>query len=203
MDQLRNLADNRLVNGCIYCGELADTRDHVPSLVFLEPPYPHNLPVVDACKKCNQGFSKDEQYLVCLLKSAFVGSTEPDKIRRPSVARALGRSAGLRKRIDSARKEMNDRILFEVEEGRVRNVMLKLARGHAAFELSQGCRDEPDYFWCGPLEVLPEETQAAFCAPYIQTLFGEVGSRNIQRMCAGEVKLRSESGDENCVTGFS
>jgi hypothetical protein len=43
MEQLKSYADNRLVNGCVYCGGPEETRDHVPSRVFLDPPYPENL----------------------------------------------------------------------------------------------------------------------------------------------------------------
>lgn len=194
MDHLSDFADERLINGCIYCGGQADTRDHVPSRILLEPPYPENLPVVGACKVCNQGFSKDEQYLVCLLEAAIAGSTEPEDIKRPSVARAMKRSAALRSRIESQKYIADDRIIFNPEEDRVKNVMLKLARGHAAFELSQPCQHEPDHFWCGPLEALHKEQQEAFMAAHIQELYGEIGSRNMQRMFPMEVTLRSESG---------
>lgn len=194
MDQLQNLADDRLINGCVYCGGLADTRDHVPSRILLDNPYPENLPVVGACKICNQGFSKDEQYLVCLLESVLAGTTDPEKIGRDSVARAMKRAPALRARIDTARENINGRIVFMPEEDRVKNVILKLARGHSAFELSQPCTQEPDHYWCGALESLSEDQQDAFNAVHIQQLFGEIGSRNMQRMFAAEVMLKSESG---------
>jgi hypothetical protein len=196
MDQLQNLADDRLINGCIYCGGVADTRDHVPSRIFLDPPYPENLPVVGACKICNQGFSKDEQYLACLLESVLAGSTDPEKIRRPSVARALKRAPALRSRIEAARSIHNDQIVFNPEKNRIKNVMLKLARGHAAFELSQPCSEAPDHYWCGLLESLTEDQRLAFSAAHIQQLYGEIGARNMQRMFAAEVKLQSESGEQ-------
>ena len=199
MDQLSDFADDRLINGCIFCGGTAETRDHVPSRILLDPPYPENLPVVGACLNCNQGFSKDEQYLVCLIESVLAGSTDPDKIRRQSVARAMKRAPALRARIDTAKKYINDKAVFEVEEDRVKNVMLKLAIGHAAFELSQPCRNEPDYFWCGALETLPEEDRDAFDAVHIQQLLGEIGTRSMQRMYAAEVALQSESGKESVL----
>src|SRR5256714_15536095 len=156
MDQFRNFADDRLLVGCIYCGGAAETVDPVPSPILLDPPYPENLPVVGACQACNQGFSKDEEYLVCLLEAASAGSTDPEMIKRASVARTLRRSPALRARIEAATRTFDDRIEFAVEMDRVRNVMLKLARGHAAFELSQPCRREPDHFWCGPLATMPQ-----------------------------------------------
>ncbi|MCU7936750.1 MAG: hypothetical protein KZQ99_18070 [Candidatus Thiodiazotropha sp. (ex Dulcina madagascariensis)] len=199
MDQLRDFADDRLINGCIYCGGVAETRDHVPSRILLDPPYPENLPVVGACHSCNQGFSKDEQYLVCLLESVLIGSTDPEKIRRASVSRAMKRSPALRSRIEATKSIYGEQIVFNPEENRVRNVMLKLARGHAAFELSQPCRCEPDHYWCGSLESLNEEQREGFSAAHIQKLYGEVGSRNIQRMFAAEVTLQSDISEQNTL----
>lgn len=48
----------------------------------------------------------------------------------------------------------------------INNVMLKLARGHAAFELSKLCRKEPDHFWCSPLILLTQEEQETFNAAH-------------------------------------
>ena len=199
MEQVIDLADDRLVNGCIYCGGIAETRDHVPSRILLDAPYPENLPVVGACHSCNQGFSKDEQYLVCLLESVLAGTTNPDKIRRQSVARAMKRAPALRSRIEATKSMYDGRIVFNPDENRVKNVMLKLARGHAAFELSQPCRQEPDHYWCGALESLTEEQREDFSAAHIQELYGEIGSRNMQRMFAAETTLQSEIGEQNAL----
>ncbi|MBN8783061.1 MAG: hypothetical protein J0G98_08355 [Terrimonas ferruginea] len=195
MDQLNDYADDRLVRGCIYCGGGADTRDHVPSKCLLESPYPPNLPVVGCCDDCNQDFSGDEAYLVCLIESVLCGSTDPEKIRRPSVARIMKKLPALRKRIEASRKEIDDQIAFMPEIERVRNVMLKLARGHAAFELSQLCRAPPDHFWCGPLSALSEEDQQTFKSVHFQQVFGEVGSRNMQRLLVTQMTLRAENGE--------
>lgn len=196
MDQLQNLADNRLFDGCIYCGGVAESRDHVPSRILLNAPYPENLPVVGACESCNQGFSKDEQYFVCFLESVFAGSTDPEKIRRSSVARTMSRAPALRARIESGKSCNGDQIVFYPEEERIKNVMLKLARGHAAFELSQSCREEPEHYWCKPLESLTEECREEFGAAHIQGLLGEVGSRYTQRMFVVEVVFESELGKQ-------
>ena len=196
VDQLRDYADSRLLSGCIYCGGPAETRDHVPSRCLLDRPYPENLPVVGCCKKCNKGFSGDEQYLVCLVESALCGSTDPSKIQRPSVARILQNTPALRARIEAAKTETNDHVMFAVEHPRVANVMLKLARGHAAFELSQPCRIEPDHFWCQQLTDLPAAARKEFDAAHVQDVFGEVGSRGMQRMLVTQVTLQSESGDQ-------
>lgn len=171
-----------MINGCIYCGGPAETRDHVPSKCLLESPYPGNLPVVGCCDSCNQNFSKDEQYFVCLIESALCGSTDPENIGRPSVAKIMRKSPALRQRIENSKTEVDGQIAFVPEFERIRNVMLKLARGHAAFELSQPCRSEPDNFWCGPLSSLPQEIRETFDSVHFQHILGEVGSRNTQRL---------------------
>ncbi len=108
MEQLRNLADSRLVNGCVYCGGPEETRDHVPSRVFLDLPYPENLPVVSACSSCNNSFSQDEEYLACLIESVIVGSTDPDKIRRLKVANIYRRAPALRAKIEAAKCPLSE-----------------------------------------------------------------------------------------------
>lgn len=199
MEQLNNFADNRLIRGCIYCGGSAETRDHVPSKCLLEPPYPSNLPVVGCCYNCNQDFSKDEQYFVCLIESVLCGSTEPEKIRRLSVARMMQNSPALRQRIENSKTEVNGQIAFIPEIERINNVMLKLARGHAAFELSQTSRDQTDHFWCGPLSSLPQENQEAFNSVHFQQVFGEVGSRNMQRLMVTQMTRLSENGEQQNI----
>lgn len=199
MDQLNNFADNRLIRGCIYCGGPADTRDHVPSKCLLEQPYPANLPVVGCCDSCNQDFSKDEQYFVCLIESVLCGSTNPEKIERPSVARIMQNSPALRQRIENSKTEVDGQIAFVPEIERINNVILKLARGHAAFELSQPCRTKPDHFWCCPLPLLSQESREAFDSVHFQQGFGEVASRNMQRLLVTQMTLHSENGKQQNV----
>lgn len=199
MDQINNYADNRLLHGCIYCAGSADTRDHIPSKCLLERPYPPNLPVVGCCESCNQGFSKDEEYFVCLIESVLCGSTDPQKIGRPSVARIMQNSPTLRKRIETSRTEVNGQIVFVPEIERVCNVMLKLARGHAAFELSAPCRTKPNHFWCGPLSSLPQENREVFASVHFQQVVGEVGSRNMQRLLVTQMTIMSENDEQHNV----
>ena len=85
MDPRHVFVDQRLTGMCVYCGGTPNTRDHVPSIVFLDEPLPRDLPVVDACEKCNNGFSIHEQYLACLLECAIHGSVEPEHVKRDKV----------------------------------------------------------------------------------------------------------------------
>lgn len=196
MQHLNNLADDRLIRGCVYCAGPAETRDHVPSKCLLERPFPSNLPVVGCCDSCNQDFSRDEQYFVCLIESVLCGSTDPKEFGRPSVAKIMQDSPALRQRIENSKTDLAGQIAFVPEMERVRNVMLKLARGHAAFELSQPCREEPDHFWCGALYSLAQEDQDVFHSVHFQEIFGEVGSRNMQRLLVMQMPVQHENGEQ-------
>lgn len=199
MDQLNNYADNRLLNGCIYCGGPEETRDHVPSRVFLDAPLPENLPVLPACGACNKGFSLDEEYLACLIESAVAGSTDPEHIRRPRVAETMRRSPALRSRIEGAKRVIDGRLAFDPEGARIQNVVLKLARGHAAYELSAPCREEPSNLRCWPISAMTPEARESWEASHVQQMFGEVGSRGLQRMLVTQLTLQSKTGDTKTI----
>lgn len=202
VDQLRDFADSRLLNGCIYCGGLEDTKDHVPSRVFLDSPLPENLPVVPACLSCNNGFSRDEQYLACVIEAVIAGTADPDQIQRSRIAEILRKSGALRARIEAAKKQVGQEVTFTVEEARVRNVLLKLARAHAAFELTAPCRDEPTSFaWC-PIPLMTPEEIDAFDAIHVPQTFGEVGSRGLQRTRVVQATLKSVETGELSTVGF-
>lgn len=199
MDQLRNYADDRLVNGCVYCGGPEETRDHVPSRVFLDKPLPENLPVVWACWSCNNGFSKDEEYVACLIESVIAGTTEPDRIRRSAVANILRRTPALRARIEAAKYTQDGQTQFEVEPDRVGNIVLKLAKGHAAFELSQPLHQEPSSLWWRPLGLMTEVERDSFDAIHIVQMFGEVGSRASQRLLVTQLTLQAADGQTSTL----
>lgn len=192
MEQLKDLADSRLINGCIYCGGFPDTRDHVPSRALLDMPLPENLPVVGACRKCNNTFSSDEEYFVCLLETVLRGSTEA--VQRPGVAGIFSRSPALRARIEAARQVRDDQIIFSIEVERVKAVLLKLARGHAAYELSAVRRLEPSVFAWGPLALLSDEQREFIEEAHVPNVYPEIGSRAMQRMVLAQFTLSSLDG---------
>jgi hypothetical protein len=196
MEQLKDLADERLLEGCVYCDTgKEETRDHVPSRILLDPPFPTNLPVVPACYACNNGFSRDEEYLACLIECAIAGSTAPDCIQRPRIASILRKSPALRSRIEAAKSVVDGNVVFVAEEARVHNVVLKLARGHAAFELSSAFRQEPASLMWWPISMMNEEQLDSYNASHVTHLFSEVGSRGMQRLLVTQLTLRSPTGE--------
>jgi hypothetical protein len=181
MEQLRPYSDERLLASCVYCGGATESRDHVPSLILLDEPYPENLPVVPSCQSCNGGYSLDEEYFACFVECARVGSVEA--ATRPKIARKLTENPKLAARIASARSiNESGAISFAIERERARNVLLKLARGHLAYEASEILRRAPTHFLIAPFETLDDDARKHFEAVPSSAVWPEVGSRAMQRL---------------------
>lgn len=181
MQQINDFADERNKGWCVYCGGSGETGDHVPSRVFLDEPFPENLPVVPACKACNSSFSKDEEYVACLVECALTGSVEGATSRK-KIGRVLCRSEALRSRLGTARSQTRQGAAFAAEVDRVRSVVLKLARGHVAFEQNEPQLDEPQHVSFIPFAAMNAEQRARFEAASENALLPEVGSRGMIRL---------------------
>lgn len=201
MEYLNDYSDSRLKGGCVFCGGPEESRDHVPSRLLLDSPFPENLPVVPACWSCNNGFSRDEEYLACLVEAAAVGSTDPAQIRRKRVAKILRRSPKLRSAIDQGRTQEGGLTHFAVEVDRVRNVILKLAHGHAFYELGRPVRTEPTAVASWPIHLMDDEEREAFDAPHFPEMYSEVGSRGLQRLKVVQMTLQDPDGNQRAA-GF-
>jgi hypothetical protein len=177
--------DSRLeYQGCAFCGGTPSTIDHVPSKTLLTKPYPANLPTVPACIDCNQGFSKDEQYLACLLDCVIHGSTHsvdlPESTRKtfkrsPTLAERIARGSYINEKSE---------LVWVPEKDRVENVAVKLARGHTLYDLSCHELETPSVVSCVPLMSMSDNQRHAFegaGAGQRTTWPGEIGSRAFLR----------------------
>ena len=64
---------------CIYCGSGEDmTVDHIPPKALFPEPRPSNMLTVPCCKKCNESFSKDDEYFRTILVSHASVSSDPN-----------------------------------------------------------------------------------------------------------------------------
>ncbi|MCR9254684.1 MAG: hypothetical protein NXI16_01140 [Alphaproteobacteria bacterium] len=195
MDQIDDYSDVRHKAWCIHCTASLETcetnRDHVPSRSLLDKPYPPELPVVEICTSCNTSFSQDEEYFAAFLGAVITGSTDPDVQTIPAAERVLRRNPSLKARIDRSRKDFKtlggeNRTIWEPEMGRVKNALVKNARGHVYFELGQPAMGEPVHFHATPLETFTaEEREAFFSMPMIE-VWPEVGSRMMTRVFTGQ-----------------
>lgn len=197
MDPRHLFLDERLTGLCVYCGAPPDTRDHVPSKVLLDDPYPPQLPVVGACKGCNGSFSLDEEYLACFIECVICGGSKTTLLRRPGIKRILDRNAALQSRIEGSRRsDAADALLWQPEVDRVRKVLLKLARGHVAYELYPKL-EKPLEISFAPLQLLGHAARDAFEGFSSAKLgsFPELGTRAFFRAFGKSPDVFEQLGD--------
>jgi hypothetical protein len=195
MDPRKLFTDARLGGLCVYCGDVPASRDHCPSKVLLDEPFPPNMRVVEACVKCNSNFSLDEQYVACFIEAILCGSAVPGDISRPNVKRILTDTPGLMTQLMSHRK-LNTRgePVWEINDARFRRIVLKLARGHIAYELGLPKIEEPDIINFSPLILMSDKQVADFEFPSdADELWPEIGSRAFMRAVqSGPGPLRND-----------
>jgi hypothetical protein len=109
---------------------------HVPPKVFLDQPYPENLPVVGACRKCNGGASLHEEYVACLLEVMVCGTTDPAALDRAKIARIIRRKPPLASKFTFSLGE-NGYVLSASDSERLSAVIAKIARALWAYETSE------------------------------------------------------------------
>lgn len=177
MRHVKVFSDSRLDGMCSYCGDFPGTGDHVPSKILLDEPFPENLPKVPCCEKCNQSFSLDEEYIACLIECAIHGTTDTNKLKRQKIRRILTDKESLRQRLERSIYTDGNSIVFSIEKDRLRNVILKLARGHAKFENSQPQFEEPAYYEVRPIATMTSKQFQVFLKLGEVDKFPEVGSR--------------------------
>jgi hypothetical protein len=196
MKQIEDNADRRQKAWCIHCGDwinqVVTNKDHAPSKTLLDKPYPPNLALMKVCQRCNSGFAEDEEYLGAFLGALLAGSTDPDAQVVDRAARTFAGNPGLRSRIEKAKQiDRNlfgeETIYWEPENDRIRNVLVKNARGHAYYEITEPMLEEPSSVWFGPLAHLDErQTQVFENVSWPNGLWPEVGSRMMRRFITGE-----------------
>lgn len=113
---------------CIFCGETADSREHVFAKCFFNKPYPNNMMTVPTCQTCNQSFSIDEQYLFYLIE--YLRSIE-EKCGDPVselAEKTYQHNQSLEIRMLTS-LQMNNKgyVYFQIEAKRVNRVVLKIA----------------------------------------------------------------------------
>jgi hypothetical protein len=186
MDPRKLYADERLIGPCVYCGQAPPTTtDHVPSKVLLDDPLPADLPVVSACNDCNQSFSSDEVYVACFIECIKAGSTETEQVGRDKVRRILAVKPAIAARIETCLQQNEGGLLLTAESNRISNVIMKLARGHVAYELSEPRVDEPRYLQFMALSSMTNKQRQAFEEAPAEDVFPEIGSRTfVDSFCA-------------------
>ena len=185
MEQVSEFSDERWRAFCAFCGGLPKTRDHVPPKVFLDQPYPENLPVVGACLRCNSGASLDEEYVACMLEVTVCGTTDPAALTRDKIARAIQRNASLASKLTSSLGQ-DGYSLSAGDSERLSAVIAKMARALWAYETSETANAQDVIVRCAPIESLSDDQFQTFQRLTPHILLPEVGSRMASRILIGE-----------------
>ena len=189
MDPRHVYIDDRLKGNCAYCGGWADSRDHIPSKVLLDRPYPENLPVIGACEECNSGFSADEEYVSCLIECVIQGTTDPDDRFREKIASTLKSRPAIAERIKKGRQiGKNNEPVWMPEWKRIEKVVLKLARGHMSYELGVQHVEKPKILNILPFPTMTQIEIEQFNMPIESERFllPEIGSRAFINLMTGK-----------------
>jgi hypothetical protein len=131
------------IGKCVFCGSTGSvTDDHVPPKAIFAKPRPSDLITVPGCKKCNQGWSLDDEYFrtaLCLSNKTADERNATDG--RRAAMRSLQReeAKGLAKMFLSRTfpKEvyspegiyLGKRLAFTVDFKRIQKVVAKITRG--------------------------------------------------------------------------
>jgi len=168
-------------SGCIYCGSTADTREHVPSKVFLLEPYPDNLPTVPACKECNNNFSKDEEYVACcveVLRSIVNNQTVNEKVRT-----ILNEKPHLCELVCSQITDNGSEIELSFDRKRIERILEKMAVCLAGFEFDQLSFSDIQETWFDFATNITEVFKGKFISPHYSKVFPEISSRFSSDYC--------------------
>jgi hypothetical protein len=125
-----------------------------------------------------------------LVECILCGTIDPAKLCREKVRRAIAQNDPLRQRIERAKKEPSTvdggrLITWDPDGARVKNVVTKLARCHAAYELNEPQLAKPNHVVVMPLVSMSDSQRDQFeGSPFAGTLRArpEVGSRAMQRL---------------------
>ena len=101
-------------------------------LCMLEAPLPDNLLTVPSCRSCNEGFSKDEQYLLAVISQVgFVPALQAKVAEGGKVDRMLARDSRLDGEVNSELviASSGKGVMYQPEQGRLQRITQKVGFG--------------------------------------------------------------------------
>ncbi|MEE3528580.1 hypothetical protein QO167_29540, partial [Pseudomonas aeruginosa] len=114
----------------------------------------------------------------------MTGTTEISQLSRDKIKQALARNPRLKNQLEQCRRtDDSGHIWWQPDEARVRNVIMKLAQGHAAYELGEYWNGQPDLYTIPAIATMTTEEIQDFenLEDYLQPLWPEIGCRAFLR----------------------
>jgi len=136
---------------CIYCGGVADTREHIPSKQLFKGTSDKPLITVPSCLSCNKSFQKDEDFFRQFYASMLMDrSPEAKKLMDGEVSRSILRTPALGRQMFSQMKlvdaytrsglykgKMTMYSISDSDKVRINRVVNKIIKGLFFHEFSQ------------------------------------------------------------------
>ena len=180
MIQIEPQNDTRYEDICCYCQKQFDndkTRDHIPSKVLLDKPYPENLPIAFCCFNCNQSFSTDEEYFACIIEYLIAGTKNAEEIQREKIRKILNKKENLKKIIEKNINETNGELSINFAESALKNIIKKIIFGHLSYELSNPYIQNPKYIEFNTIDKLNDLEFQEFINDTSIDIAPEIGTR--------------------------
>ncbi len=122
-----------------------------------EKNYPFFLVTSRCCWDCNHGFSLDEVYFACFLECLIHGTTEIEKPTRSKIKETLIKTPPLHRKLSEALVLKDKKTHLKIDENAVENVLIKLAKGHIAYETSAPRLNKPTHLAYKPIKTMSED----------------------------------------------
>ncbi|MCL2762485.1 MAG: hypothetical protein FWD36_04665 [Treponema sp.] len=178
MKQIFTFYDSRHDNYCSYCGNRPDTRDHVPSKILLDKPFPENLPVVPCCLECNNKFSVDEEYVSCIFECIIKNICEIKNIKNIRIRNIFERKITLYKKVKELFSNNDIQQILYQEKERINNVLVKLSKGHYKYEFGEPMFNSPDIINTNILKYMKDDDLNKYFSFIKENIFPEIWSRS-------------------------
>lgn len=180
MIQINPQNDVRYDNICCYCQKpFTDnkTKDHIPSKVLLDEPYPTNLPIAFCCYDCNQSFSTDEEYFACIIEYLVAGTKNAEMIQREKIRNILNKKKHLKNKIEDNIVDNGGKLTINFPESLLEKVLKKIIFGHLSYELSNPYIHNPDYIELNTIDNFTELEFQEFISECTMDIAPEIGTR--------------------------
>ena len=176
---------------CIFCRTALSnqnaSKEHVPSKVFLQKPYPENLGVIYTCSSCNNRFSLDEEYSAVVVSVMKSGNCDPKRQAISTASKIMERKSKLTSSLRSGFVQHyapSGKVYtkFSFNKDRLDNVIQKNARTIALYEVGEGyLSDNATVTWWTANQIGKEE-RIEFEFIDDPDSFPEVGCRMLFRL---------------------
>ncbi|GLG03958.1 hypothetical protein ACI3DN_02510 [Sellimonas catena] len=168
---------------CIYCSNLADSREHLPPRIFVDTPNLNEWNIVPACKSCNNGYSQEEQMVACMIEYIIALIYYKGEIQREKIKHTFEKRPKILEKIKTLCVVEND--LVQIDSAvidMIKRVMLKIAKGHFMYECNVFLPDDADVLI--DFEPLMDKKKLdEFNSPIACNYFPEIGSRESDQLC--------------------